>query len=147
TDPRQSSHACPLRRYARDARKTARMRPLSSRLILVCTCLLGAACSGRGATEPPGDGRTVAPADTTCAAGMPMPETELFFGFDRKGMPPVGAAEWQDFVDTVITPRFQDGLTTFQASGQWQSMKMVIKEETRVVVVIHDGSAKALADL
>ncbi|PCO16625.1 hypothetical protein CQA18_26060, partial [Enterobacter hormaechei] len=31
----------------------------------------------------------------------------------------ISAAEWQTFVDSQVTPRFKDGLTVFDAKGQW----------------------------
>jgi hypothetical protein len=98
-------------------------------------------------TSEPGASTSTEPVHAACAAGKPMPETLLFFGFDRAGMRPVSAEEWQNFVDTVITPLFSAGLTTEAASGQWQMMGAVVKEDSRVVTLIHDCSASALANI
>jgi len=46
---------------------------------------------------------------------------ELFFGRDRAGRKLVGDAEWGNFLNTVITPNFPDGLTVFDGYGQWRN--------------------------
>lgn len=81
--------------------------------------------------------------DGKCSVGTFTVRTDLFFGTDRVGMSPVSDPEWQQFVDTTITPRFPDGLTMFPASGQYLQGMMVglIKEGSKVVVLLHDGSA------
>ena len=46
---------------------------------------------------------------------------ELFFGRDRAGRKAVTDANWADFLNTVITPNFPDGLTVFDGYGQWRN--------------------------
>jgi hypothetical protein len=46
---------------------------------------------------------------------------ELFFGRDRAGRKLVSDAEWADFLATVVTPQFPDGLTVFDGYGQWRN--------------------------
>ena len=46
---------------------------------------------------------------------------ELFFGRDRGGRRAVSDAEWSDFLASVVTPRFPDGLTVFDGYGQWRN--------------------------
>ena len=46
---------------------------------------------------------------------------ELFFGRDRGGRLAVSDAEWSDFLASVVTPRFPDGLTVFDGYGQWRN--------------------------
>ncbi len=46
---------------------------------------------------------------------------ELFFGRDRAAHQLVSDAEWADFLNTVITPNFPDGLTVFDGYGQWRN--------------------------
>jgi hypothetical protein len=87
---------------------------------------------------------TMVPAqDGKCSVGTFTVRTDLFFGTDRVGMAPVSDVEWQQFVDTAITPRFPDGLTMFPASGQYLQGMMVglIKEGSKVVILLHDNSA------
>jgi hypothetical protein len=79
-------------------------------------------------------------ATSECAPRM---QERLFFGLNG----PDGAiedAEWQAFVETVVTPRFPGGLTVLEATGQWQSRdKRVSREASRVVEIIHDDSRDA----
>jgi hypothetical protein len=70
-------------------------------------------------------------------------QERLFFGLNG----PDGAipdAEWEAFVETVVTPRFPGGLTILHASGQWQGRdKQITRESSRVVEIIHDESKDA----
>ena len=43
---------------------------------------------------------------------------EFFFGRTIPGRRPVTDAEWSDFLATVVTPNFPDGLTVFDGYGQ-----------------------------
>jgi hypothetical protein len=70
-------------------------------------------------------------------------QERLFFGLQA----PTGEiadAEWERFVETVVTPRFPAGLTIVHATGQWQSRDhRVSRESSRVVEIIHDESNEA----
>ena len=44
---------------------------------------------------------------------------ELYFGLTKPGGEIVSESEWQEFVKAVITPRFRDGLTVLNGSGQF----------------------------
>jgi Protein of unknown function (DUF3574) len=62
---------------------------------------------------------------------------ELFFGRDRAGRSIVGDAEWTDFLNTVITPNFPDGLTVFDGYGQSRNPQTgVIGRSPRVKIVL-----------
>jgi len=65
----------------------------------------------------------------------------VFFG---TGTPdgPVTAAEWQDFLEAVITPRLPDGLTSWGAAGQWRNAKGDLEKESAYVLhVVHPDAA------
>ncbi|HZB38332.1 MAG TPA: DUF3574 domain-containing protein, partial [Beijerinckiaceae bacterium] len=49
----------------------------------------------------------------------------------------VGEAAWRRFLDREVTPRFPDGFTVIDASGQWRSPGAVklVKERSKVLVV------------
>lgn len=80
----------------------------------------------------------------TCKTGNPMRQTTLYFGLSRHNAAPVSAAQWQTFVDKTVTPRFKDGLSVFDAKGQWlRSEGVVIKENSKALVLIHEDSAEA----
>ena len=46
---------------------------------------------------------------------------ELFFGRDKSGRQVVSDAAWSDFLASVVTPQFPDGLTVFDGYGQWRN--------------------------
>src|SRR5215217_2285316 len=79
-------------------------------------------------------------ASSGCAPRM---QERLFFGLNGPDGA-IGDAEWETFVEHVVTPRFPGGLTVLQATGQWQSRdKRVSREASRVVEIIHDDSREA----
>src|SRR5512140_2915591 len=93
-------------------------------LVLVLTLALASAC----ATHPAAPCRT----GEHAAVG-----DSLYFGMARPGGA-VTQQEWQDFVAREVTPRFPEGLTSWQASGQWLSKEGVIEREpSYVVYVVH----------
>jgi hypothetical protein len=61
----------------------------------------------------------------------------LYFGTAmRTGR--VTAAQWQQFLAEVITPRFPDGLTAWAAAGQWRNPSGELqKEDSYVLHVVH----------
>jgi len=66
-------------------------------------------------------------------------EYRLYFGADTPAGE-VSSAEWSAFVERSLTPRFPEGLTIYQARGQWRDARgHVLGEETRVVEVLRDG--------
>jgi hypothetical protein len=85
--------------------------------------------------------------NTGCAERM---QERLFFGLNG----PQGAiddAEWEAFIESVVTPRFPAGLTIVQATGQWQGRdKSITRESSRVVEIIHDdsnGASRRVAEI
>jgi hypothetical protein len=63
--------------------------------------------------------------------------TELFFG-TAKPDGVVSEADFQDFVDRQVTPRFPDGLTVIKADGQFRgSDGTIIKEESYVMILLY----------
>src|SRR5688572_26792006 len=97
--------------------------------------LLATAGCGTAAAD---DGAPPAP-EMTCDSGEPMIRTELFFGLDRFDEPPVTQEEWQEFVDTAVTPRFRDGLTQFDVDGQYlATTDELIREDSRLIMLLHD---------
>ncbi len=47
-------------------------------------------------------------------------QVTLYFGLTRPDGGIVDPAQWRDFVATVVTPRFPDGLTELDGHGQWR---------------------------
>lgn len=65
---------------------------------------------------------------------------ELYFGSEIPNSGVVTDAEWQEFVDNEITPRFPKGLTTLTAQGQYRYADGTLgKEKTWIVIVYYFG--------
>ena len=105
------------------------------RLGVVVLCVLTVGC-------------TQAAPDCRRLGGTPMLEYHLFFGRSIPGRPPVSDPEWADFTARVVTPHLPDGLTAFDAEGQWRNPATgrIVREQTRVIVVaVPDTPASAAA--
>ena len=87
-------------------------------------------------------------AKTACPAGLhPARSVELFFGQEVGGRV-LSDAEWAAFLDTEVTPRFPDGLTVWQAQGQWRPPGGVLaREPTRVMLIELTGAGDERAKL
>lgn len=83
---------------------------------------------------------------TACTSTIPLRKgvlikTELYFGMNIPSGGVVTQAEWAQFLAAEVSPRFEDGLTVFQAQGQWLGEdKIVAKEQSRVVVLLYQYS-------
>ena len=52
--------------------------------------------------------------------------------------------EWIQFLAEVVTPRFPEGLSSWQASGQWRSASgRIVREPSYVVSLIHPDDLTA----
>lgn len=78
-----------------------------------------------------------------------MQRSVLYFGAAiPNGSDTVDAAEWQAFLDREVTPRFPDGLTWFDAHGQWRGADgQVIGESSRVLILLHGNDSEAAASI
>ena len=78
--------------------------------------ILAAALAACAADPPPLAGSMTAMAVCDSAA-RPMARSELVFGTARPAGRVVGEAEWADFLEAEVTPRFPDGLTVLSGLG------------------------------
>jgi hypothetical protein len=69
--------------------------------------------------------------------------TTLYFGLARtKGS--VSELEWQIFLRDEVTKRFPDGLTVWEAEGQWRTPAGAIDhEQSKVLLLVHPDTAAA----
>jgi hypothetical protein len=78
-------------------------------------------------------------------------ETTLYFGLERPDGGNVSERDWTRFLAEVVTPRFPDGLTIIDAYGQWRDPALadapLVREATRVVIVVHDATPESVAAL
>jgi hypothetical protein len=66
---------------------------------------------------------------------------ELYFGLTKPGGETISESEWQQFVNDVITPRFREGLTALNGSGQFlNSSGILIRENSKIVILIYESS-------
>ena len=75
----------------------------------------------------------------------PMVEVELLFGRNIGGRLGVSESAWRRFLAREVTPRFPDGLTVFNAAGQWldTKTKAVVREPSKIVRIILAADAQA----
>lgn len=78
----------------------------------------------------------------SCAVQNRMTQTTLYFGLNRPSGPVITGEEWQRFVDNDVTPRFRDGLTVFDARGQWLGNDgKVAREPSKALMLIHSNDS------
>jgi hypothetical protein len=64
--------------------------------------------------------------------------TELYFGSEQPDGEVVTEAEFQQFVDEEVTPRFPDGLTLLTGYGQFRnSTGAIVKERSMVLILLY----------
>ncbi|MCC8380754.1 DUF3574 domain-containing protein [Xenorhabdus sp. PB30.3] len=88
---------------------------------------------------------TISPTPSqVCRTGDPMIQTTLYFGLNRPSGPVITAAEWQTFIDQQVTPRFKDGLSVFDAKGQWLGNDgKLARENSKALLLIHTQGKKS----
>ena len=76
-------------------------------------------------------------------SSAPQLRTTLYFGLARpKGA--VSELEWQLFLRDEVTARFPDGLTVWEADGQWRTPAGTIDhEQSKVLLLVHPDTAAA----
>ena len=96
----------------------------------------GAAFSGQAAAQP-------ASRDECGVATAAQLRTTLYFGTTR----PTGAVselEWQMFLRDEVTQRFPEGLTVWEAQGQWRTPRGTIDQErSKVLLLVHADTTRA----
>ncbi len=72
-----------------------------------------------------------------CGADQfPATVDTLYFGTQRADAAPVAQSDWLQFLEHAVTPAFPDGLTWWQAKGQWRDGEGELLEETSFVLQI-----------
>lgn len=73
-----------------------------------------------------------------CAVGEARATAQLFFGRNIGERVGVSDADWARFLDEEVTPRFPDGLTVFDAQGQWRDTETgrVVREPSKVLLLV-----------
>lgn len=105
-----------------------------------------AACAAPKAAQAP----VSATAEAACpAGGARMVRVELIFGLDIKSGGRISEAEWRAFLEKEVTPRFPDGLTAFDAYGQWRvpADGRIARLDSKVLLIWYAPSAEAEANI
>ena len=104
----------------------------SSRKFLLSLLLAAALLSACATTSP----------QSLCHAGEQLAVVDsLYFGSGD-----VKPDQWQEFLATVITPRFPEGLTSWPGAGQWRNDAGVLeKENSYVLQLVHADTPQAEA--
>jgi hypothetical protein len=77
-----------------------------------------------------------------------MQRTEMFFGLSVPGGQVISEQAWQAFVDEVITPRFPEGFSVVDASGQWrENSGHIAHEKSKILIVLHRADASVVRKL
>ena len=110
-----------------------------SSVLFAAGLAVGAATMARVAAQSTSEDRTCG------AAASPQVRTTLYFGMARpKGS--VSELEWQMFLRDEVTARFPDGLTVWEAEGQWRRTDGVVDHErSKVLLLVHPDSTAARA--
>lgn len=105
-------------------RRSMLQNPLSALLLFVS--LMG--CGAMNMTQCKGDERLAV-------------QELLYFGTDTPSGH-VTPEAWTQFLSETVTPRFPEGLSAWQASGQWRSASgHVIREPSYVLSLVHPDDA------
>lgn len=72
-----------------------------------------------------------------------MTEAEFFFGRGIAGGGQVSDEEWARFLDEEITPRFPDGFTVQDASGQWKDANGITREASKRMTIVFSSDKQA----
>lgn len=69
--------------------------------------------------------------------------TELFFGSAKPDGTVVTEEDWQQFLNTHITPRFPDGLTVLTGYGQFRNSEgIIVRERSFVLILLYPVETK-----
>ena len=92
--------------------------------------------------------RPAAPAASSCAPlGKAYLRTTLYFGLAHP-TGTVSEGEWRNFLRAEVTPRFPQGLTVWEANGQWRrSDGSIGRERAKVLLLVHEDTAEVRAAL
>ena len=78
------------------------------------------------------------PAEMPCPEGSDRyDEYRLFFGRNIGDTEGVSDDDWRAFLADTVTPRFPDGLSVFDAAGQWRnSQGEIVRERSKMVLIL-----------
>lgn len=122
--------------------------PSAPKSLLAAAVVAPAACAssaGRSEPDPAPAAAPLAVAGPHCTAGdTAMVRDVIYFGRNRPDGGTVSDAEWEAYLDSVVTPRFPAGFTVVEAEGHWRGESGVVeRERTEVLTLLHSGDQTA----
>jgi len=122
--------------------------------ILLSSVLL-AACAGSPVAAPSAPVTASLHGDAARPASAPSGwvRSELYFGVGKANVDPtveaIGEAQWREFLDREVTPRFPDGLTVLDGYGQWtfRGNPEPNRLQSKVLVILHEDNPRRTADI
>ena len=76
-----------------------------------------------------------------CSSTGAWSRYELCFGLSAdSGKTVISDQQWQEFRDEMITPRFFEGYTVFEAEGHWRSGAETFTEPSKILMVVAPDS-------
>lgn len=127
------------------------------RSLVLAASLALSGCASLGAADAPASTTSSLQGDAARPAqAAGWVRSELYFGVgeetgpaDRPQAEPISEATWRAFLDKEVTARFPDGLTVFDAYGQWlfRGAKEPNRLKTKVLVVLHEDTPQRRADI
>ena len=128
------------------------------RIVLIALMSVAAGCATQ---TPAADAPAAVSASLQGDAARPASaqgwvRSELYFGVgaesgpaDRPQAESISEAQWRVFLDKEVTSRFPDGLTVFDAYGQWlfRGAKEPNRLGTKVLVILHEDTPQRTADI
>ncbi len=127
----------------------------SAFLFPLLLCLGDVASAASPAADPPPTAALQGDAARPAEAAHWV-RSELYFGVGvengdsrRTQTDAIGEAQWRAFLDKEVTPRFPDGLTVFEAYGQWlfRGAPQPERLRTKVLVVLHEDTPQRRNDI
>ena len=77
-----------------------------------------------------------------CSSAEQLFVHELLYFGTAKPQGIVSPEEWAEFLSATVTPRFPQGLSVWQTSGQWRGADgVVIREASYVLNILHADNA------
>ena len=119
------------------------MRALTPIVLAVTWAVLSVPAPGHATQAGP----AVANPSGCAPLGAAFMRTTLYFGLTRQDGT-VTASQWREFLRNEVTPRFPQGLTVWEAAGQWRRPDgRISQERSKVLLLVHAESPDVHAAL
>jgi hypothetical protein len=104
---------------------------------------LGCAASPSASPSAPAPAPAPAASAVRCDPGdSALVRDVIYFGRNRPHGGVVSDVEWRSYLDSVVTPRFPEGLTVVEARGQWRGRGGAVeREQAEVLTLFHPDDA------